>query len=67
MDVTCGSCKFWSTEIGTPSAGLCCRHAPRPRITNPTEGHGVLNTRWPGTKEEEWCGEWSAKIEIDAE
>ena len=68
MDLKCETCKFWEegrSEI--PSVGLCYRYAPRPEIIHPVEGPEFMDAIWPRTKDKEWYGEWTAKVEIEVE
>jgi hypothetical protein len=68
MDLHCENCKFWEQEESDiPSMGLCHRYAPRPVATHPVKGPESMDTVWPRTKGEEWCGEWKAKVEVNDE
>lgn len=60
----CETCKFWEQD---KSSGWCHRYAPRARIMDPTEEKRPMDTLWPRTRSEEWCGEWQAKVEVEAE
>ncbi|MGD2127272.1 MAG: hypothetical protein PVG99_14405 [Desulfobacteraceae bacterium] len=61
----CESCKFWDQDIEYPNLGFCHRSAPRSVISQPGEAVLSVDVSWPRTKEDEWCGEWSAKLEIE--
>jgi hypothetical protein len=60
----CDTCKFWEEgrEIGS-----CHRHAPKPVVVGHMEGQRPMDTVWPRTSREEWCGEWTAKVEVEPE
>ena len=60
----CETCKFWEEGKET---GWCHRHAPSSVIVGPTEGERPMNTVWPRTGAQEWCGEWTAKVEVEPE
>jgi hypothetical protein len=65
----CGTCKFWEADPEKPSLGHCHRYAPkpapRPEIVHRVEGDKSMNTLWPRTLDEDWCGEWSAQVEVE--
>jgi hypothetical protein len=48
----CEQCRYW---IGRPIGGECRRHAPSV-LAHRTE-------RWPQTRADEWCGDYSRKPE----
>lgn len=70
MRKTCGGCRYWVREINgrgdpTPS-GKCRRRAPVvlqfdlvADYGEPPQRHSATN--WPGTTENEWCGEWEGR------
>jgi hypothetical protein len=53
---TCTSCVFWTfapfASNSSVRLGLCQRHAPSSAIVD-----GKLRTRWPLTKDDDWCGD----------
>ena len=65
----CVSCKFWEEDSEKSSYGYCHRYAPKPaprsEIVHRVEGDTSMNTFWPQTREEDWCGEWSAQVEVE--
>lgn len=61
----CESCKFWEHDKEITSIGFCHCHAPRAAVSQPSEAVLSVDVTWPRTKEDEWCGEWSAKLEIE--
>ena len=65
METKCETCRFWKQDGESSSMGFCYRYAPRPAITTPTESLGAMDAIWPRTNEEEWCGAWTAKIEVE--
>lgn len=68
MDINCEGCKYWEKkESEIPFMGLCHRYAPRPMTTHPLEGPQSMDAIWPRTKNDEWCGEWKAKVDIPSE
>ena len=50
----CDGCKFWAEETLTKGTGDCRR---RPPVLVAT-GSGDINTAWPNTDGDEWCGEF---------
>ena len=66
MNINCETCKFWQQgDSEIPSMGLCHRYAPRPVVSHPVKGPESMDAIWPRTKDEEWCGEWIAKIGVE--
>ena len=63
MNTDCENCKFWQQDNEISYMGLCRRHAPHPPATHPVESPGSMDAIWPRTKNEDWCGEWQAKVE----
>jgi len=61
----CGTCKFWDET--NESLGSCRRHAPRPAVKETTESRTGCSAAWPRTKGRDWCGEWSVKVEMEAQ
>jgi hypothetical protein len=59
----CGTCRYWDELNKT--LGSCHRYAPRPVIKETTESRTSCAVLWPKTKEGEWCGEWSVKVELE--
>lgn len=67
----CGVCRFWRRKHGADEEfGKCRRNAPSVAIIDPqkpgNENLGIsrdLEALWPGTFEEEWCGEFQPKGE----
>jgi len=60
----CRTCKFWQEDS---QSGWCRRNAPKAMIFNPVEEKRPMDTIWPRTKAEEWCGEWQPKVDVEAE
>jgi hypothetical protein len=59
----CKTCKFWDETNG--SLGACHRYAPRPIIKEGTENRISVFPLWPKTKAQQWCGEWSVRVEVE--
>jgi len=58
VKINCENCKYWDSDKDIPFMGVCYRYA------HPVEGPESMDATWPRTKNEDWCGEWSAKMEI---
>lgn len=57
MTDKCATCKFWIGDLGDVLPGVCIRHAPLA-----TGGlYGPVETRWPSTGEDCWCGDHEPK------
>ena len=67
IDLKCSSCKYWDRKEEMPEMGLCRRHAPRAAVASPDGSKVLVETLWPVTKEDTWCGEWDNKVEIGEE
>ena len=52
----CDGCSVWDRE-GTTGVGFCRRHAPLVARVTAKE----IETVWPETFAEDWCGEFRAK------
>jgi hypothetical protein len=50
MNVNCGMCRYWK-PVDTKNSGECHRRAPIKTFSGQT-------FFWPGTKRDEWCGEY---------
>jgi len=61
----CGECKFWEAEKEQSTLGRCRRHAPKTITNGLSEKHVAVTTVWPLTTDQDWCGEWSAKVEVE--
>ena len=61
----CDTCKFWDKT--NDSLGSCHRYAPKPVVKETTESRARCAVAWPRTKAREWCGEWSVKVEMEAQ
>ena len=61
----CRTCKFWDET--NKSLGTCHRYAPRPVIKEGTESQVSFFPVWPRTNAEQWCGEWSIRVEVEAQ
>jgi hypothetical protein len=61
----CEACKFWEEDQQLPEMGFCHRYAPTPKGHNPMGEDESIDAIWPRTKKQEWCGEWSAKVEVE--
>lgn len=64
-ETNCEDCKFWQVENNLTSTGSCHRYAPRPAVSHPIAGPESMDAVWPRTKNEEWCGEWQAKVGLE--
>ena len=53
----CGYCVHWRQYMTGKPEGQCRRHAPRPIFIDRRKGG---DADWPGTRGDDWCGEWSA-------
>lgn len=63
----CFECAFWR-EVPTTGFGLCCRHAPRPKMEaeialKPEVDQLHSYATWPKTDPFHCCGEWKEKGE----
>ena len=60
MTERCETCRYWNKGTHVPSGMTVytCRRTP------PTPGAITL---WPITKHDDWCGEWRARGESEAE
>lgn len=50
----CGACRYWASADDPEEYlrfGSCRRYAPRPEYAHD-------NVRWPGTNNQQWCGEF---------
>jgi hypothetical protein len=62
----CSNCIFWEAEtMDDDTAGICRRHAPRPRIIDDPDAtsrtyYSTL-PMWPQVMQLEWCGEWRSR------
>ena len=55
---TCNKCRFWDmAEQCNGKSGTCRRYAPQATVV-PGSGSGIPKLIWPGTRAEEWCGEF---------
>lgn len=61
---SCANCLYFWEE-----SKACRRNAPRP-IVIPVPGQVLECPKtlilWPPTREERWCGEWKAKVDVAA-
>jgi hypothetical protein len=64
MDNICERCKFWEEDGDIPNFGSCRRYAPKAVVSHPIDGPDSMDTIWPRTKNNEWCGEWDPKQQI---
>ena len=60
MDECCQNCKFWKGGCDNYSKE-CHRKAPLPYMFRPNEKTLDIGTRWPLTKDNQYCGEFEAK------
>lgn len=62
---TCETCRFWvHLEPLEEQAGKCRRRAPQPGLIDLDNGlPGLLRADWPKTVNDDWCGEWRAKLD----
>lgn len=58
-DSYCGACLFWQSTNEDLSTGLCRRMAPRVFFVK--EDQKSLETMWPVTYGDDWCGEYEPK------
>lgn len=67
-EISCKSCKFWDVIKDSPggAAGLCRRYAPRSVGMNPLGEITNLDTTWPRTRPDDWCGQWDKRVEIES-
>jgi hypothetical protein len=61
----CQTCKFWNET--NESLGTCHRYAPRPVVKEGTGNRRRVVPLWPKTKADQWCGEWSVRVEVEAQ
>jgi len=59
MDNMCKACKFWKQF--EDDKGECHRKAPLPYIHEPEMETLHKVTRWPLTKQNQYCGEFQKK------
>ena len=55
-EARCDNCRFWLKSEKIPGTGECRRHTPRG-----LEDYMPM-AYWPVTKQDDWCGEFEAKI-----
>lgn len=60
----CQTCKFWDET--NESLGTCHRYAPQPRVKEETGNRIRVVPLWPKTRAEQWCGDWSVRVEVEA-
>ena len=53
--ISCLPCRYWHPGTGT------CRFSP-PQVVSTIGG---LQTAWPATEADDWCGEWVPDVEDD--
>ncbi len=63
--VNCEICRYWEKISAAPSKGECRFNTPRPQI-NTGSFKGQLNTFWPTTKGEDWCGNGKVTVSEDS-
>lgn len=59
----CGECKFWQCTDGLPNVAGECRRFPPTRynyLRASDEGMVTVTISWPGTRQNDWCGEFTA-------
>jgi hypothetical protein len=61
----CENCKYWAEKSVIEKLGHCQKYAPRSTLRSPLKGTEALDTVWPRTRADDWCGEWQAKVELD--
>ena len=67
MTESCKNCRFWgnSGQIGMSNGCptfACRRHAPSViAVASGNANYQRAETTWPGTSQEDWCGDWSKK------
>lgn len=64
-DRTCCGCKYWEDQstpesrgAGSMVFGWCRKNPPRVILEDPELGQ--VETHWPCTMEEDWCGEYQS-------
>lgn len=62
--VKCEMCRFWKKTSNAPAKGECRFNAPTTQ-TNTGNFNGQLNTLWPTTKGEDWCGKGKISVSGD--
>ena len=63
MSDQCDKCRFWRQGMSMRHGqllGNCHRLAPKPR-------RKVRQARWPVTYQDDWCGEWKAREDEEAD
>jgi hypothetical protein len=64
MENNCENCKFWQEDGEIPGLGSCHRYAPNAVVSHPVQVPGSMDTDWPRTKNDEWCGEWDPRAPL---
>lgn len=54
----CDNCRFWRVVQRDAGVGECRREPPKIAFGTTPCGAVVVETHWPNTLRDEWCGEW---------
>ena len=62
VEFSCSTCRFWEEQ-----SQCCRRYAPSPILGSGEPGDERQNTLWALTKADDWCGEYEALWDEEAE